>query len=113
MQTRSLDGLIVIPGTFIIQKTFICIFIAVILVPRKFISCAALFWLVLLMFVILLEKKQYKYLIPFIPALTGWATVMVATPVAFSFRYVYFLFLLQPVFVYLLVTGLRQDHSNG
>ena len=87
--------------------------IAVILVPRKFISCAALFWLVLLMFVILLEKRQYKYLIPFIPALTGWATVMVATPVAFSFRYVYFLFLLQPVFVYLLVTGLRQDHSNG
>ena len=87
--------------------------IAVILVPRKYISYAALFWLVLLMFVILLEKRQYKYLIPFTPALTGWATVMVATPVAFSFRYVYFLFLLQPVFVYLLVTGLRQDHSNG
>ena len=87
--------------------------IAVILVPRKYISYAALFWLVLLMFVILLEKRQYKYLIPFTPALTGWATVMVATPVAFSFRYVYFLFLLQPIFIYLLVTGLRQDHSNG
>ena len=87
--------------------------IAVILVPRKYISYAALFWLVLLMFVILLEKRQYKYLIPFTPALTGWATVMVATPVAFSFRYVYFLFLLQPIFIYLLVTGLRQDHSSN
>lgn len=87
--------------------------IAVILVPRKCISYAALFWLVLLMFVILLEKRQYKYLIPFIPALTGWATVMIATPVAFSFRYVYFLFLLQPIFIYLLVTGLRQDQSSS
>ena len=87
--------------------------IAVILVPRKYISYAALFWLVLLMFVILLEKRQYKYLIPFTPALTGWATVMVATPVAFSFRYVYFLFLLQPIFIYLLVTGLRQDHNSN
>ena len=61
------------------------------------------------MFAILLRVKQYKYLIPFIPALTGWATVMVATPVAFSLRYVYYLFLLQPVFVSLLVMGLRQD----
>ena len=87
--------------------------IAVILVPKKYISYAALFWLVLLMFVILLEKRQYKYLIPFTPALTGWATVMVATPVAFSFRYVYFLFLLQPIFIYLLVTGLRQDHNSN
>ena len=61
------------------------------------------------MFAILLRVKQYKYLIPFIPSLTGWATVMAATPVAFSLRYVYYLFLLQPVFVYLLVMGLRQD----
>ena len=61
------------------------------------------------MFAILLWVKQYKYLIPFIPSLTGWATVMAATPVAFSLRYVYYLFLLQPVFVYLLVMGLRQD----
>ena len=44
-----------------------------------------------------------------LPALTGWATVMATTPVAFSLRYVYYLFLLQPVFVYLLVMGLRQD----
>ena len=65
--------------------------------------------MILLMFVILLTKRQYKYLIPFIPSLTGWATVMAATPVAFSLRYVYFLFLLQPIFVYLLVLGLRQD----
>ena len=83
--------------------------IATTLVPRRYISYAALFWLVLLMFVILLTKRQYKYLIPFIPSLTGWATVMAATPVAFSLRYVYFLFLLQPIFVYLLVLGLRQD----
>ena len=83
--------------------------IATTLIPRNYISYAALFWLVLLMFAILLRKKQYKYLIPFIPALTGWATVMAATPVAFSFRYVYFLFLLQPVFVCLLVKGLRGD----
>ena len=83
--------------------------IATTLIPRRYISGAGLFWLVLLMFAILLWVKQYKYLIPFIPALTGWATVMVATPVAFSLRYVYYLFLLQPVFVYLLVMGLRQD----
>ena len=83
--------------------------IATTLIPRRYISGADLFWLVLLMFAILLWVKQYKYLIPFIPALTGWATVMVATPVAFSLRYVYYLFLLQPVFVYLLVMGLRQD----
>ena len=83
--------------------------IAAALVPRRYISYAALFWMVLLMFVILLTKKQYKYLIPFIPALIGWATVMAATPVAFSFRYVYFLFLQQPIFIYLLVLGLRQD----
>ena len=83
--------------------------IATTLIPRSYISYAGLFWLVLLMFAILLRVKQYKYLIPFIPALTGWATVMVATPVAFSLRYVYYLFLLLPVFVYLLVLGLRQD----
>ena len=86
--------------------------ISSLLSARNPIYYGALIWIALFMCAVLLQKRQYKYLIPFVPSLTGWATVMVATPCAFSLRYVYFLFLLLPVFVYLLIEGLQASEDG-
>lgn len=42
-------------------------------------------------------KKEYKKLLIYLPGLFVWGTIMVATPIAFSLRYVYILVLMVPL----------------
>ena len=42
-------------------------------------------------------KKNYKNLLMYLPALFTWGTIMLATPIAFSLRYVYILVLMIPL----------------
>lgn len=56
--------------------------------PRKFISCAWLFWIFFL--VVWYSMKHYgeKTIFLFVPQLGVWATLMIATPIAVSLRYI-------------------------
>lgn len=42
-------------------------------------------------------KKNYKNLLMYLPALFTWGTIMLATPISFSMRYVYILVLMTPL----------------
>lgn len=67
--------------------------------PKHYISAAVFVWLMLGTVFICLSRRNYKGLIGTAPTLGVWLSVMAATPVAFSFRYVYALFLSVPLYL--------------
>jgi len=64
--------------------------------PTKAISSAVFLFILLFSMLITIYKKRYKNLLIYMPALLTWLTIMVATPLAFSLRYVYILVLMVP-----------------
>lgn len=67
--------------------------------PKNFISAAVFVWMMLGTISICLTKRYYVGIIPVLPTLGLWLSIMVATPVAFSFRYVYGIFLCVPLYL--------------
>ena len=59
------------------------------LLPKFYISAALFGWFFLFCFVLILVRKKYSMLIPFVPVLVLWATIMVSTPISYSLRYVF------------------------
>lgn len=68
-----------------------------ILTPHLFISSAIFLVITLLGFIITLYRKKYKNLLIYCPLIATWITIMIATPLAFSLRYVYILVLALPL----------------
>ncbi|MFQ9321989.1 MAG: DUF6020 family protein [Enterococcus durans] len=66
---------------------------------RDFFGSGTLLWLVLLSVFFILIKKRYRYLILFLPGILVVLTILIATPVAFSLRYVFILALGLPVYL--------------
>ncbi len=62
-----------------------------------YIGSGTLFWIQLLSFFLCHKKKNHLGII-FLPSLINWLTVMVATPVAFSLRYVFIFPLALPLY---------------
>lgn len=66
------------------------------------ISSGSLFWIMLLtMFFYLKSTKKY-FALSLLPLLLTWGTFMIATPVAFSFRYMLSFVYALPLFIYML-----------
>lgn len=63
-----------------------------------FLGSGTLLWLVLLGMTLVCTKKM-KYALVYMPAMLNWATVMVATPVAYSLRYVFIFALGLPLYL--------------
>lgn len=63
--------------------------------PRHYISAAIWVWIML--FSIFFAKGK-KNKLAIVPALSVWATIMLAVPLAFSFRYVFAVFLCMPIY---------------
>lgn len=61
------------------------------------ISAAAFGWMMLLSILITIKNKRYKNLLIYLPSLFTWGTIMIATPIAFTLRYVYILVLMLPL----------------
>lgn len=59
-------------------------------------------WLMLATIVVLLYKRQYKYLLVVMPTFGLWATLMIASPLAVSFRYIFAIHLSVPIFLLLI-----------
>lgn len=67
--------------------------------PKYYISSAVFVWLMLGTVFICLAKRNYKGLICAMPTMGVWISIMLAVPVAFSFRYIYALFLCVPLYL--------------
>ncbi len=71
--------------------------------PRWFISSGLLIWIMLGVIAIILSRKEWEYLIPIMPTFVLWVTLLIATPLAFSFRYVFSILLCMPIYLMLLL----------
>ena len=65
-----------------------------------FLGTGTLFWIMMIVVVSLIRNKESKYIISLLPGIILWLTIMVATPVAFSLRY---MFVLAYAFPFILV----------
>ena len=72
-------------------------------------SMGTTFWIFLLTLAGVIVRREKKKLLCFLPCLVLWGTVMIATPVSFEFRYVYFLILCMPFY---LVQMIIKEESN-
>ena len=63
----------------------------------RYISSGLFFFVILLFGIISFRRKGFKGFVAFAPLLGIWATIMIATPIAFSLRYVYIFVLFVPL----------------
>jgi len=75
--------------------------------PRWYISSGLLIWLMLLAFTLCINSRSKKYFVVTIPTLSLWLTLMIAAPLAFSFRYVFSLLLCIPIYILGITEGRR------
>ena len=68
------------------------------LTPKTLISSAAFLFAVLALFILAINKRD-KSALAFVPALTAYLTVFMATPLAFALRYVYIVVIALPIFI--------------
>ena len=81
--------------------------------PRDYISAALWAWLLLLCVCICIQKRYFTGLIAVLPTLGVWLSIMVATPLSFSFRYVYSLFLCAPLYLIVSLRACREAAKKG
>ena len=60
-----------------------------VLAPRYYFSAALFCWIALFCLSVLIMRRKFLLLVPFVPMLALWGTVMFTTPLAFSLRYVF------------------------
>lgn len=66
---------------------------------RPMIGSGTFLWVMLISAALCAKKNGFYRLLFYLPGLLCWLCIMIATPVAFSLRYVYILALLFPVYV--------------
>ena len=81
--------------------------------PRDYISAALWAWLLLLCVCICIQKRYFTGLIAVLPTLGVWLSIMAATPLSFSFRYVYSLFLCAPLYLIVSLRACREAAKKG
>lgn len=77
--------------------------------PKSYLSAAIFVWLLLGTIFICLWKRNFKGIAVLMPTFGVWLSIMAATPVAFSFRYVYALFLCTPLYLLVCVRSFRKE----
>lgn len=65
--------------------------------PRYYWSAALFIWFALLCMTVAISQKKYRFVLVYLAPLTLWATIMLATPIAFSLRYAYIFVPFMPV----------------
>lgn len=85
-----------------------------ILNPQIYLSGGLFFWITAISFIITSQIANKKFLLGYLPLLTLWATIMIATPIAVSLRYVYALVLAVPLnLVYPLIAKKYTELSSA
>lgn len=67
--------------------------------PKHYISSAIFVWIMLFTIFLCMKRRNINGILTILPTLGIWITIMLAVPVAFSFRYVYALFLCLPLYI--------------
>ena len=67
--------------------------------PKHYLSAAIFAWIAIYAVFSLLAQKKGRNALPAVPALALWGTLMIAAPLAFSFRYVFGVFLCTPIYL--------------
>lgn len=80
--------------------------------PKNYISAAIFVWMMLATISICLAKRYYVGIVPVLPTLGLWLSVMVAAPVAFSFRYVYGIFLCAPLYLIICIRAMVMKNEE-
>ncbi len=80
--------------------------------PKILFSAASFVWFSLLSFVITLNKRKYKLILVYLPALFLWGSIMIGTPIAFSLRYVYVFVLFVPLSLIIPILPYENKHKN-
>jgi len=81
-----------------------------VVIPKRYISSGLLFWLIILSCLTVLKISDFKKILAYIPLIGLWITIMIATPVAFSLRYVYVFVLFIPLIF--ILPCIISDKSN-
>ena len=68
-----------------------------IITPEKSTSTVAYLLVIVIGALMVIYKKRYKNLLIFLPVILTWVTIMIAAPIAFSFRYVFIVALFAPL----------------
>lgn len=104
------------PFAGVTQRNFIEELTGKSIVPQltniRLISAALWAWLSLLSFVITIKNKIYKNLLILVPALLNWGTLMIATPIAFTLRYVYILVLMVPLTIFVPIMKNKEEEEK-
>lgn len=66
------------------------------LYPKQPVSHAIFFWVMMLGILNIVRLKKYKYILVYIPSIVLYITLLMATPIAFSLRYIYILVMMLP-----------------
>lgn len=82
------------------------------MLPNHYLSPAIFVWIMLFAIFKILGAKNKRYVLPVIPALGVWITVMIAVPLAFSFRYVFAVFLCLPIYLVAMISGEKYEEDN-
>lgn len=77
--------------------------------PKNYISSAVFVWMMIATVCICLAKRYYAGILPVLPTVGLWLSIMIATPVAFSFRYVYAIFLCVPLYLMICVKAMQKN----
>lgn len=80
--------------------------------PRRYISCAWFFWFFFVSAWFCMKHYGWKSIFPFTPQLGIWITIMIATPIAASLRYIAALMFTLP-FVIIIPMLLERTKVNG
>lgn len=83
-----------------------------VLSPKAYISCAVFVWVALGSLSVLLIHKKWKWACCLAPAFFLWATLIIASPIAYSLRYCFYLVMLIPIAVALPVLALRESNDE-
>lgn len=81
--------------------------------PRHYISSGLVAFIMLwALFLALGTKGNVRKIVPIIPGLALWGTLMVATPLAFSFRYIFPVFLCIPIYIMCVCKEFLEDKGE-
>jgi len=75
--------------------------------PRHYMSAALFGWIALCCLTVVVARRRGALIVPFVPMMALWATVMLTTPLAFSFRYVFALVPFVPLAIILMLASER------
>lgn len=77
--------------------------------PRRPVPAAIWVWIMLFAFFMIMDGTGAKKLTPMIPPMGVWITIMLAVPLAFSFRYIFAVFLCLPIYWLCGVYGIKDN----